>query len=265
MHLADYPVADTARYDDALETSMAAARLAVELGRRVRVETKTRVRQPLAEAVVHVSDHAALEPLLDVIAEELNVKRVIFAESAEAFGRWRAKPNFKALGPKLGARVQEVAALLAADDGAAASALAAGDDIVLSAGDGAAITLTPADVELVQEVTEGYGVASDGGVTVALALELDDGLRREGRARELVRLVQDARKAAGLDVGDRIDLGIETTGPMAEALAAHRDEIAAETLALEVSDRALSGGYHQETEVEATPVVITVRMAVPGR
>ena len=102
---------------------MQAARTIVGLGRTVRTETKTRVRQPLAEAVVHLpGDHGALEPLLEIVAEELNVHRVVFAESADSFGRWHAKPNFKALGPVLGPRVKEVADSLAADDGTLAGA-----------------------------------------------------------------------------------------------------------------------------------------------
>ena len=106
-------------------------------------------------------------------------------------------------------------------------------------------------------------MASDGAITVALALEMTDELRREGLARELVRMIQDARKAGDLDVSDRIDLGVETTGALAEALAAHRDEIAGETLAVTVSDVALSGGHRQEAEIDGQPVVVTVRMALP--
>jgi isoleucyl-tRNA synthetase len=244
---------------------MAAARTAVELGRRVRVETRTKVRQPLAEAVIHTTDSAALEPLLDIVAEELNVKRVVFAESAERFGRWRAKPNFKALGPRLGSRVQEVAALLARDDGAGAASLARGETLTLVADDGSSIPLSRGDVELSQEVAEGYGVASDGALTVALALELTDALRREGIARELVRLVQDARKAFDLDVGDRIDLGLEATGAIGDALDVHGDDIAAETLAVSLQRSSVSGGHRSQGQVDGERVVVTLRMAVPDR
>ncbi len=85
-----------------------------------------------------------------------------------------------------------------------------------------------------------------------------------GLARELVRLVQDARKAADLDVSDRIDLGIETGGALAEALASHRDEIAGETLATSIGDAALQGGYRHEATIEGDAVVLTLRMALPG-
>ncbi len=197
---------------------MEVVRTAVSLGRTVRSDTKVRVRQPLAGAVLHVpGDRSRLEPLLDLMAGELNVRRVRFAESADELSGWRAKPNFRALGPKLGPRVQEVAAALAADDGPLAARLATGENVTVDLSSGP-VELTPGDVELVQHTQEGWGLASDGPVTVALDLTLDDDLRLEGLARELVHHVQALRRSAGLDVSDRIQLGIEASGPVAEAL-----------------------------------------------
>jgi isoleucyl-tRNA synthetase len=260
VHLADYPSADAALRDPALDETMAAARAIVGLGRTIRVETKTKVRQPLSEAVVHYAgDHAALGPLLDVVADELNVKGVVFAESAEELGRWRAKPDFKRLGPRLGSRVRDVARVLDEDDGSIADALARGDAATLSIGD-EWVRLSPDDVDLAQEVREGWGVASEGGVTVALDLELTDVLRREGRARELVRLIQDARKAAGLDVSDRIQLGIVGSHAVTDALAAHRDYVVGETLAVDLISGEVEG-YRQDGEIDGEPVGVSLRKA----
>ncbi len=260
VHLTDYPLADEAGVDASLDDAMGAARAIVELGRRVRAETKVRVRQPLSEAVVHYpGDHGELEPLLDLVSDELNVKRVAFAESAEQLGRWRARPNFKALGPRLGTRVKEVAAALEDDDGALAAALAGGGGVELSLPSGP-VTLGPNDVELVQETVEGWGVASDGGITVALELELTPELRREGLARELVRLIQDARKAAGLEVSDRIALGVLATGAVAATLLEHESYVAAETLATDLRDDVLADStYRQDAEVDGSPVTISLR------
>jgi isoleucyl-tRNA synthetase len=261
VHLTDYPVADEAAADGSLDDAMAAARRIVEIGRRVRTETKVRVRQPLLEAVVHLpGDREVLDPLLGLIAEELNVKEVLFAETADQLGRWRAKPNFKVLGPRLGPRVKDVAAALAADDGALAGALAQGRPVTASTTSGQ-IELAPGDVDLVQETLEGWGVASEGGLTVALELELTPALRLEGLARELVRLTQDARKAAGLDVSDRIVLGLATSGDAAEALRAHRSSVAEETLAVEVVADVADATYRQDAQVDGTPVVISLRRA----
>jgi isoleucyl-tRNA synthetase len=260
VHLSDYPVADEERIDDPLDEAMAAVRAIVELGRRIRTETKMRVRQPLLEAVVHYAgDHETLRPLLDLIADELNVKQVLFAESAEQLGRWRAKPNFKVLGPKLGARVKEVAVALEKDDGAIAAALERGERASVPTASGVVI-LEPGDVDLVQETLEGWGVGSEGGLTVALELDLTPELRREGLARELVRLVQDARKAAGLEVSDRIVLGIAGTGEVAEALDANADYVAGETLATELRTAPLGDAtYTQTAQIDGATVTLTLR------
>ena len=260
VHLAEYPELDPTLRDPSLDEAMAAARSIVGLGRTIRVETKTRVRQPLSEAVVHYAgDHAALVTLLDVVADELNVKRVIFAESTEGFGRWHAKPNFKVLGPRLGPRVKDLAGVLGADDGSIAGALARGESTSVTLGDDQ-IGLAADDVDLSQEVREGWGVASEGGVTVALDLELTDALRREGLARELVRIVQDARKAAGLDVSDRIQLGIEAGHTIGEALAAHREYVVGETLAVDLISGEVDG-FRQEAAIEGEPVAVSLRRA----
>jgi isoleucyl-tRNA synthetase len=237
VHLSDYPAPVADAVDPLLDEAMAGVRAIVELGRRVRTEAKVRVRQPLLEAVVHYpGDRETLGPLLDQVAEELNVKRVEFADSAERFGRWRAKPNYKTLGRRLGRRVQHLASALARDEGPLASALAAGRAVVVPTQSGD-IRLEPADVDLVQETTEGWGVAADGGLTVALELELDDDLRREGVARELVRVVQDARKAAGLHVADRISLVLEVPAQREAWARAAGERIAAEVLATSLQVR----------------------------
>ena len=262
VHLSDYPVDRPDARDLELDGSMARIRAIVELGRRVRTETKVRVRQPLQEAVVHSSDpHEPLEQLLWLVAEELNVKRVVFEDPSTRRGRWRAKPNFRVLGPRLGSSVREVAAALDADDGTIAAVLERGERATVSTGRGE-VTLEPEDVQLVQETLEGWGVASDGGVTVALELEITPELRREGLARELIRIVQDARKAAGLEVGDRIVLGLDVEGELAEAFEAHRAEIAAETLATEIADTTVPDAtYEQTARVDSARVRVTVRRA----
>ena len=260
VHLADYPSADEAAIDDELDDAMQTARAIVGLGRTVRTETKTRVRQPLAEAVVHLpGSHGGLETLLEVVADELNVRRVVFAESTGSFGRWHAKPSFRSLGPILGPRVKEVAASLAEDDGALAGELARGGDVVVptSGGD---VSIGPADVDLTQDVREGWGVASDGAITVALDLHLTDDLRREGLARELIRAIQDARKAAGLEVADRVQLGARRGTPVSEALAAHRDTVAGETLAVDVILGEVDGPVTDAT-IDGEPVRIGLRRA----
>jgi isoleucyl-tRNA synthetase len=234
VHLTAYPEADRDAIDTALDEAMATARAAAKLGRQVRTDAKVRVRQPLARAALHVAgDPERLRPLLGLVAEELNVKEVAFAESAEELSGWRAKPNFRTLGPTLGAAVQEVAAALAADDGTLAASLAAGGSVELSLPSGSRI-LGPEDVELVQVSRAGWGSASDGSVTVALDLEPTEELRREGLVRELVRHVQDLRKSSGLEVADRIVLSVDADAEVRRAGLEHLAHLSAEVLAIDV-------------------------------
>src|SRR4029450_5933530 len=145
------------------------------------------------------------------------------------------------------------------DAGSLAAALAHGDPVRVDLGT-ERVELAPSDVDLVQETGEGWGVPSDGAIPVALELELTPELRAEGLAREVVRAVQDARKTAGLDVGDRIVLGLRGEGPAAEALDAHRPWIAAETLAVEVVDGAAPDATFGPTfEIEGGPGGVSLR------
>jgi isoleucyl-tRNA synthetase len=261
VHLSDFPVVHEPSLDPDLDAAMALARHVVELGRRVRVETKVRTRQPLAEAVAHVPAHGpAIDELLPIIADELNVKEVRLASATDRLGTWRAKPDFKVLGPRLGGRVQALASRLAADDGTLADRLAAGETVALPIDDGPQVEIGHDDVVLAREGLEGWGVASDAGVTVALELELTPALRTEGLARELIRIVQDARKAAGLDVSDRITLGVVAEGDVAEARDAYAALIAAETLATALSGTAVDDPEHRvAVVVEDRTVEVSLR------
>ena len=122
------------------------------------------------------------------------------------------------------------------------------------------VVLSPGDVDLTQDVLTGWGVAGDGGITVALDLELTPELRSEGLAREVVRVVQDARRTAGLDVSDRIVLGLASTGAVADAIRAHAGTIAAETLAAELREDLEDAGASL-AEVDGTTVRVQVRRA----
>jgi len=266
VHLTDYPEPEGGARDEELEGAMDAARRIVSLGRTVRTEAGVKVRQPLQRAVVHAGGVAGIEhalaPLLDLVAEELNVREVAVVESAETLSGWRAVPNYRALGPRLGKAVQEVARALEGNEEAGA-ALARGERVRLSTTSGE-VEISPEDVELVRESVGGWGVAAEGGLTVGLDLEITPDLAREGLARELVRLIQDARKAAGLAIADRIELGIQASGNVAEALDAFGDSIAGEVLARRVVRGPLrDADYRDEGRVEGLPVVVELRRAGP--
>jgi isoleucyl-tRNA synthetase len=236
VHLRDFPVADPQAADPALRTSMRAARQVVELGRRARNEARIGVRQPLRRALVTlpVAERDSWDRVAEVVAEELNVKEIALPEVGSSVVTHRLKPSFRDLGPAFGSRTKEVAAAIeAADAEQVATALATQGAATIALG-AEQVTVTAAQVQVIEEARTGWEVASEGPYGVALDLEIDDDLRSEGLARELVRAVNDLRKRRGLELADRIVLRVGATGAAARALESHRDWIAAEVLAAEV-------------------------------
>jgi isoleucyl-tRNA synthetase len=154
--------------------------------------------------------------------------------------------------------------VLEADDGSLAAALAGGDRVTVEAADGR-VDLGPEDVDLSQETEVGWGMASEGGLTVALGLDVTPELREEGLARDLLRVVQDARKAAGLDISDRIELAVATEGEPARALDRHRAWLGGEALAVGVldGDPPWQPERTETAELDGTPVRIAIRRAPP--
>ena len=237
VHLCDFPTYDPALRDQGLETAMATVREAVELGHRARAQAKVKVRQPLGEAIVVARqvEQAAIERLAPLVLEELNVKRLRFVTDADELGEWELKPSYRALGPRFGKRMPQVAAAVAALDARrAASTLREGGGVGVSI-EGQEHTLSADDVQLVLRPREGYQLERSGGHAVALDLELDEDLRREGLAREVVHAVQAARKRAGLAVEDRIELALSGDEELLEAVRAHERYVTAETLAVGLS------------------------------
>ena len=238
VHLASWPTWDPALIDPSLSAQMALARRLVELGRSARSAASVRTRQPLGRALVGAAGFAALPAeLRDLIAEELNVHEV---EPLDAVGRelvtYTVKPEFRALGKRFGSSTQAVAAR---DQGGRPGR--AGARRVRRRRDRrpcrrptlGSVTLTADDLVVTQTPLEGWGVATAAGETVALDLAVSDTLRAEGWAREVVRLIQDARKSDGLQVSDRIELRWATPDDdLAAALTAHGELIAGEVLAV---------------------------------
>ncbi len=235
VHLCDFPVAG--ERDEALESAMAVAREAVRLGLAARGHGKLKVRQPLAEAIVVAADREreALERLQALVVEELNVKQLRFVERADELGSYEVKPNYRTLGPRFGKAMPQVAAAVAALDPAAVSeALRAGRTVGINI-EGAEHELTADDLLLRLQPLEGYHVEREAAHAVALDLHVDDELRREMLAREVVRAVQNARKATGLEVSDRIALTLGGDEELLDAAREHERYVAGETLAVSVS------------------------------
>jgi len=233
VHLAAWPKVDDGLVDDGLSSRMDLTRRLVELGRAARADAKVRTRQPLSRALVGSAAFARLtDELRREVAEELNVGSVepLSVAGADLVDH-SAKGNFRALGRRFGKRTPTVAAAIASADAAAlAGALASGTARVLV--DGEELEVGPDEVIVSERPREGWAVVNEQGETVALDLELTPALVRAGLAREVVRLVQEARKSAGFEVSDRVELRWRAGGQTAEALREHAGLVADEVLAV---------------------------------
>jgi isoleucyl-tRNA synthetase len=244
VHLASWPTADPSLIDERLSGQMALARRLVELGRSARAAAVVRVRQPLARALIGAPGFDDLPAdLAAQVADELNVHELdTLAAVPEGLVDYTVKPNYRALGGRFGKGTPAVAkAIEAADAAALAAELRSGGKASVVVDD-AQVSLGPDDVIVTQVPRSGWAVASGGGETVALEIAITPELRREGLAREAVRLVQDARKGDGLDVSDRISLRWNTAdSELAAALTEHGTMIAAEVLAVDYGPRPANG------------------------
>jgi isoleucyl-tRNA synthetase len=268
VHLCDFPVGDSLPARDVeLEQAMAIARETVRLGLGARSQAKIKVRQPLAEAIVVADgrERLAIERLAEIVREELNVRRVRFVEAADELGEYEVKANYRTLGPLFGKDMPLAAEAIASLDPARVAAAVRGDANG-GAGDGIGIavgdrehTLTAEDVILTMKAPAGYSVERDGAHAVALDLAIDDSLLREGRSREIVHAVQNARKTAGLEVEDRIELALSGDASLLDAAREHERYLSGETLALRL---ALGGAataamdYREQTVIEGLSLEI---------
>ena len=239
VHLSILPEGDLEVIDADLERRMDRAQRVVGLARGLRERSGLKVRQPLRRLLIAVAGDVERDDyrlVASIITEELNVKRIEYvgAEEDSAIVKVSAKPNFRSIGPKFGKDAKGVAAAIAELGPEPTLQLARGESVVIeSRGD--RFEVTPDDVEILHDDIEGWLVASDFGITVALDTELDDDLRNEGLAREFVNRVQKLRKDTGLDVTDRIHLRYGASGPLERALEAEKDYVMSETLALSMS------------------------------
>ena len=240
VHLTAYPEPEAALMDRDLSARMAAARETVSLGLAARSHQRLKVRQPLQGVQICLADPAMVGPvkmLAATIAEELNVKQVAFPETVEDFVHYEVRPNFKALGPRIGKRMPLLQkAIRAADPAGLKSDLDTRGEVVLSLEGGETLTLSPDEVEIRLSAREGY--AAEGGRVgvVVLDTELTEALEREGLARELISRIQTLRKDLELEYVDRIRVWLGASKVLAAVLAEHADYVKGETLCTELTE-----------------------------
>ena len=254
MHLCDFPVCDESYLNAALEKSMDDVLAVVALGRAARNAGAVKNRQPLAEMIV-VSERAiALSPELEgVVLDELNVKKLTYAQDENALIGYTLKPQLKTLGPKYGKRLKEITAYLQECDAAAlVKAVKNGGTYAILGGE---VVLSEEDLQIFTQPRAGYAAAAEGGITVALDTDLTEELLDEGCERELVSKIQTMRKEAGFEVTDRIEVYYKAQGRSERVLK--NGSLADDVLAQSVQEGD-GAGYAKTYNINGDEVTLTV-------
>jgi isoleucyl-tRNA synthetase len=233
IHHANFPVANDAFIDAALEERMQLAQDVCSLVLSLRKKVNIKVRQPLQKILIPVLDPAMQEQLgliQDLITAEVNVKEIEYLTETEGIIKKKIKPNFKALGTKMGAKMKAAGAAITAMTAAQIASLEKTGEILLSI-EGEELSIALTEVDIAAEDIPGWSVASKGSLTVALDITITPDLQQEGDAREFVNRVQNIRKESGFALTDRIFVTLEHCDRLKESIVKYNDYICREILA----------------------------------
>ena len=236
IHLADFPVFEKSYIDKSLERKMEDAQIISSLVLSLRAKEKIKVRQPLQKIMIPVENEeqkASILAVANLIKHEVNIKEIELLEDASDILVKQIKPNFKTLGPKFGREMKSIANAIRNFSKEEISKIELEGEIPIEL-DGKMINLELSDVEISSKDIEGWLVANEGSITVALDVTISEDLRREGVARELINRIQNARKDRGLEVTDRIKLTILKFGDLQESIDNNKEYIMSETLTEEL-------------------------------
>lgn len=236
VHLCDFPEYESVRRDEQLEEAMAAVQTTVSLGHSLRKEHKLKVRQPLPAAHIASGDERILNFLRGqqhLIADELNVKQVLFGKDETQFVSLKAKPNFRVLGKKVGKLMPSAQLAIDEFNHTQLTTLLNGGEVSLQVED-ETIVLTPEDVAVERRVRDGLVAANAGAITIGLDTTITEDLRSEGLARELINKINTMRRDAGLAVTDRISIKIQSTPVVQQCFTNFGEMISGEVLAVKV-------------------------------
>ncbi len=260
IHLTRFPAADDSCIDSRLEYEMAFAKKVVSLALAARKRKSLKVRQPLAQILIHADNGPTpSEGLKEIILTELNIKQIELTDGLDSYISYNARPVFARLGPKFGREMGKVADIIKSlrEDQIKRAEVEGHFTIDI---DGSRTELTGDEVEIVREEKEGFAVESDGGITIALDTTLTPGLIDEGFARELVNKIQNLRKTSGFEVTDRIRITLYADELLAGAIGRYGEYICSETLAdsLEREELSRANGDDKEWSINGEKAVISV-------
>ena len=251
VHLSAWPAWNDADIDDTLAAQVELTRRLVELGRAARATSGVKTRQPLGRALVAAAGWDALpESLVAQIREEVNVLALESLSGADELVDVSVKANFKSLGARYGKQTPVIAnAIAAADARTLVDAVRAGETSIEAEGQSFAISID--DVVITEAPREGWTVATADGESLALDLALNDDLIAQGIARDVTRLIQDARKSSGFEISDRIEVVWHSGSDQTiRAITAHGDLIAQEVLATEWSNAPVTNDVVRDEELD---------------
>ncbi|HJO59876.1 MAG TPA: DUF5915 domain-containing protein, partial [SAR202 cluster bacterium] len=259
VHLEDYPVSDESLIDQGLTERVRLAMQLSSMGRSARSKAGIKVRQPLQDLFVKTRNSTELEMLgliEDQILDELNIKEIKPVDDASEIVSFRLQPNLPVLGPKYGKSVAAIReALEQADVDTIRTDIEAGNAVNI-----AGFELGPEDILVNADELEGYSTSTDRGYAVGISTEISDSLKDEGLARELVHSIQNVRRAAGLEISDRIELFVNGSAEISRVVGKFSDYVLQETLASEVIfGEGLNDSYSESYELEGEQVTISVR------
>ncbi len=261
VHLTDFPAADADLIDRDLMADMRLGLRIVSLGHAARARANVKVRQPLAEAVVRLrnpSEAEHLQRLESIIADELNVKAIRLTVEEAGLVSYQVRPNPSVLGKRYGALFPKIRAEALARSAELGPRLRGGQAVTLSV-DGQEVELRPEEVEVHLLEREGYSVAEEGGYMVAVDIGLNESLRREGLAREVVRRIQVMRRNADLNIEDPIVTYFQAGPELKSVLQEWADYIGVETLTRRLEEaQPPAGAYVEEQKVDGQHVTLGI-------
>ncbi len=259
VHISSFPLSFPDQIDTKLENKINQIRNICSLALSIRKKEKIKVRQPLKKIIIPVKNDAEKKEIIDAksqIISEINVKSIEFLDDKNSLLVKELKPNFKLLGPKYGKIINDVAKEIKALTNSDIEKLENTGKLTLSIGETEA-SITLDDVEVNYKDIEGLSVASGGGQTIALDLNLNDDLVNEGIAREIVNRVQNIRKNKGLEVTDKIEINIKSSAKLENAINSNLNYVKGETLAIKLYfSEKLDGGEIIEFDNITTTITI---------
>ena len=257
VHLCDFPVADEAVIDKELEKNMEAVLKIVVMGRACRNTANIKNRQPIGTMYVK-APYELPDFYTDIIADELNVKKVVFSDDVSAYTSYSFKPQLRTVGPKYGKYLGQIKQALADLDGNAAMAELKSKGVLKLDSVSDEVVLLEEDLLITMTQMEGYVTDGDNEVTVVLDTNLTDELLEEGFVRELISKIQTMRKEAGFEVMDKIAVSYQADEKAAKIFEKNKDTILSEVLAEELTTEKL-GGYEKEWNINGEHVVMEVK------